>query len=186
MQEAAGEEILAVTDQFKWNHYFWIVSPFMEGSMKEIIGCDEKVVKYVVWKVLTAVETLHGKGIMHRDIKAENILFGKNGEINLADFGYAVKTQTDTAQVGTLESMAPEMFRPGNYNNKVDIWSLGIFAYELATKQKVFQGSSETDLINKIVNSDFPSQSGDFNDFIHECLTNDENKRPTASTLLNH
>ena len=77
--------------------------------------------------------------IIHRDIKSDNILCKDNGEIKLADFGYAVmltqQQQARASKVGTVCWMAPELIEAKEdkkYSNKVDIWSLGIFAIEPA------------------------------------------------------
>ena len=82
---------------------------------------------------------MHRNGIFHRDIKPENILLSED-HVKLADFGYATQLYKQkrgtVSQVGTICWMAPELIRlQKNYNHKVDIWSFGIFAMEIADGQ---------------------------------------------------
>ena len=77
-----------------------------------------------------------GKHVIHRDIKSDNILVDAQGNVKLADFGYSAQLTTEreqrTSRVGTVCWMAPELIKRQNrYDCKVDVWSLGIFAYEL-------------------------------------------------------
>jgi len=98
---------------------------------------SEDVVKYVLKKSLEGLDFLHQKHIIHRDIKSDNLLMSQNGEVKLADFGYACQLTEEKAgrksKVGTVCWMAPELIRgERSYTTKVDIWSYGIFAMEMA------------------------------------------------------
>ena len=80
---------------------------------------------------------MHSNNIVHRDIKSDNILTNKEGEVKLADFGYSAQLTTErdarSSKVGTVCWMAPELIKgERRYDTKVDIWSFGIFAMELA------------------------------------------------------
>ena len=79
---------------------------------------------------------MHSKNIVHRDIKSDNILLNFDGDIKLADFGYAAQLTQEqnrrNSKVGTLCWMAPELIESkGDYDEKVDIWSFGILALEI-------------------------------------------------------
>lgn len=82
------------------------------------------------------MEYIHSLHRIHRDIKSDNILLNLNGDIKLADFGYTVqlteKKKNRNTTIGTPYWEAPEVITGENYDTKVDIWSLGIMAMEMA------------------------------------------------------
>ena len=97
---------------------------------------SEEVIKYILKQILEGLNFLHSNHIIHRDIKSDNILYNTSGDIKLADFGYAAQLtkQEDLRKTrcGTVCWMAPELIDKQPYNVKIDIWSLGIVALELA------------------------------------------------------
>ena len=102
------------------------------------IKLEEK--KSIIKQLLLAVKHLHDNGIMHRDIKAENILI--NGKkIWLSDFGSAVKADRATEPVGTLAYTAPD-FYSGSYRKSADMWSVGVVLHVLLKGHLPFQVSA--------------------------------------------
>lgn len=95
----------------------------------------------------TALKYLHSKHVIHRDIKPENILVGHTGEIKISDFGWSVHSPGNrrTTYCGTLDYLPPEMIVPqtpgGSYDEKVDLWSLGVLAFELLVGEAPFEDS---------------------------------------------
>lgn len=110
------------------------------GCLTEILGPEinfpETHIAYVCKNILNALSYLHHNNRLHRDIKSDNVLLNSQGEIKLADFGFAVGlTQEENRRksvVGTPFWMAPELIRGSAYDGSVDIWSLGITALEMA------------------------------------------------------
>lgn len=92
-----------------------------------------------------ALKYLHKKHVMHRDIKPENILVGIHGEIKISDFGWSVHAPNNrrNTMCGTLDYLPPEMIKPGSqenfYNEKVDLWSLGVLTYEFLVGEAPFE-----------------------------------------------
>ena len=84
---------------------------------------------------MRGVETLHKKKRFHRDLKSDNILLSKNGNVKIADFGFAAQLTREKERrntlVGTPCWMAPEVVRKNDYTEKVDIWSIGVIMLEL-------------------------------------------------------
>ncbi|RAH50157.1 aurora family serine/threonine-protein kinase [Aspergillus aculeatinus CBS 121060] len=103
-----------------------------------------KAAQYIA-QMAAALKYLHKKHVMHRDIKPENILVGIHGEIKISDFGWSVHAPNNRRQTmcGTLDYLPPEMLKPGSqdnyYNEKVDLWSLGVLTYEFLVGEAPFE-----------------------------------------------
>ncbi|KAF2455123.1 serine/threonine-protein kinase Eg2 [Lineolata rhizophorae] len=103
-----------------------------------------KAAQYIA-QMAAALRYLHKKHVMHRDIKPENILVGIHGEIKISDFGWSVHAPNNRRKTlcGTLDYLPPEMIRSGHsdnyYNEKVDLWSLGVLTYEFLVGEAPFE-----------------------------------------------
>lgn len=103
-----------------------------------------KAAQYIA-QMAAALKYLHKKHVIHRDIKPENILVGIHGEIKISDFGWSVHAPNSRRQTmcGTLDYLPPEMLKPGSqdnyYNEKVDLWSLGVLTYEFLVGEAPFE-----------------------------------------------
>ncbi|OXV06113.1 hypothetical protein Egran_06119 [Elaphomyces granulatus] len=103
-----------------------------------------KAAQYVA-QMAAALKYLHKKHVIHRDIKPENILVGIHGEIKISDFGWSVHAPNNRRKTmcGTLDYLPPEMLKPGSqdnsYNEKVDLWSLGVLTYEFLVGEAPFE-----------------------------------------------
>lgn len=96
-------------------------------------------------QMASALRYLHRKHVIHRDIKPENILVGIHGEIKISDFGWSVHAPNNRRDTlcGTLDYLPPEMVKSGGrdrwYNEKVDLWSLGVLTYEFLVGEAPFE-----------------------------------------------
>jgi len=143
------------------------LTPVVEDFKLDI---PENVIAYIIKEVLDGIVSLHRRGIVHRDIKSDNVLIERDGAaIKLTDFGYSCQLTQEKrlreSRVGTLYWMAPEILK-GNwaYDERCDIWSLGVFP-ELKDKKK---------------------WSEEFQSFISNCMIKDPEERPTSKQLLKH
>ena len=129
------------------NEYrLYFVMPFIQGAelykllMKQKTF-PEEVVKFYAIQIIIAVGYLHEKGVVHRDLKLENILLNSDGFIKLIDFGLA-KTITGKdlakSKCGTPMYMAPELFDKTGHNKDVDWWALGVLMYEMLVGKTPF------------------------------------------------
>ncbi|EFJ51314.1 hypothetical protein VOLCADRAFT_57472, partial [Volvox carteri f. nagariensis] len=143
------------------------------------------VVKAVMRPLLAALMYLHRWGIVHRDVKPENVLFAADGSIKLADFGLAINMveERPISRVGTLDYMAP-----ARYGFATDVWAVGIVTYELLTGLPPY--ASECRYQTRICSAlppIFPtSVSPMARDFILRALSPVPGDRPTVRQLLEH
>lgn len=120
----------------------WIFLEIMDDALTPIIAkmrniYSENVCKYILRQTLLGLQYLHARHIIHRDIKSDNILIDRAGQVKLADFGYSAQLTMErdarSSKVGTVCWMAPELIKgERRYDTKIDVWSFGIFAVELA------------------------------------------------------
>ncbi|THB65806.1 MAG: serine/threonine protein kinase, partial [Spirochaetaceae bacterium] len=150
---------VSLLDTFEDENGFYLVSEFIDGD--PIIAYTGKWEPLLVFMIqcARALEETHGKGILHGDIKPQNILIDKSGHIRLLDFGGSIeKTGNDRIQSGTLPYMSPEQlgyidFPPGNYT---DLYSLGICFYQLLGGRLPFEHQDRNRLINRILTEKAP------------------------------
>ncbi|PYH95363.1 serine/threonine protein kinase [Aspergillus ellipticus CBS 707.79] len=152
-----------------------------------------KAAQYIA-QMAAALKYLHKKHVMHRDIKPENILVGIHGEIKISDFGWSVHAPNNRRQTmcGTLDYLPPEMLKPGSqdnyYNEKVDLWSLGVLTYEFLVGEAPFE---DTPVMTqrRIARADMtvPSfVSAEARDLIKRLLVLDPEKRISLDEIQRH
>jgi len=142
----SSEYVVRFHCSFVFEETLWIVMDLQEGSVRDVLKWkyphgidDETVLCTILYQALQGINFLHEQYMIHRDIKAGNILFNKEGQIKLADFGVSALLESHderrTTMAGTWHWMAPEVIDPsdhGGHDFKADIWSLGITCIELA------------------------------------------------------
>ncbi|TKR59846.1 hypothetical protein L596_029459 [Steinernema carpocapsae] len=114
----------------------------------------EREVRFYAAELTLALEELHSRGYVYRDIKPDNLLLGIDGHIRLADFGLVHKlcSSSDRAfdEAGTLPYIAPEVFGDGGYSFSVDWWSMGALLFEMLTGSVPFESEDEQELVRTI------------------------------------
>lgn len=150
----------------------FIVLEFIDGqTLKDYVtdlktGSGVPVKQAIEWteKIAQGLKVAHDKNIIHRDIKAENIMLTKSGQLKIMDFGLAkLRSQSSLTRagssLGTLSYMSPEQAQGLNADHRSDLWSLGILFFELLTGDLPFKSEHEAGLMYLVVNQDPPLPS---------------------------
>jgi len=177
----------------------WLVMEYCLGSASDIIEVHkcplrEEEISAICAGVLAGLQYLHLQGRIHRDIKAGNILLTDSGVIKLADFGSASIASPANSFVGTPYWMAPEVILAmdeGQYDGKVDVWSLGITCIELAERKPPYFNMNAMSALYHIAQNESPalqdpSWSDVFKHFVDACLQKNPIERPNSERLTKH
>uniref|UniRef100_H3C6Q4 non-specific serine/threonine protein kinase n=1 Tax=Tetraodon nigroviridis TaxID=99883 RepID=H3C6Q4_TETNG len=203
------QNIVKLFDAFYYESRLWILIEFCAGGAVDDIMLEldrpltEPQIRVVCKQTLQALIYLHENHIIHRDLKAGNILLTMDGDVKLADFGVSAKN-TKTLQrreehfsFGTPYWMAPEVVmcetsKDHPYDSKADIWSLGITLIEFAQIEPPNHEMNPMRVLLRIVKSDPPTLmqpsrwSPEFRDFLKRCLDKHVDNRWSPSQLLQH
>ncbi|XP_045539064.1 serine/threonine-protein kinase Tao [Papilio machaon] len=184
---------------YKREHTAWLVMEYCVGSASDIIEVHkrplrEEEIAAICEGVVCGLSYLHSLGRIHRDIKAGNILLTENGTVKLADFGSASIKCPANSFVGTPYWMAPEVILAmdeGQYDGKVDVWSLGITCIELAERKPPYFNMNAMSALYHIAQNDSPTlQAPEWTDtfryFVEACLQKNPQDRPSSTKLLTH
>lgn len=203
IQELNHPSILKIFDFFYDLNNFYIVMEYVKGGdlVDKVteFGCfTEQVAANVMKQIFCSLGYLHNKGIVHRDVKCENILIEENNKdliIKLIDFDTISKLNPGEklkGWYGTVYYMAPELIS-GSYTEKCDIWSAGIVLYSLITQNFPFGGENENIIMRSIKNFKGDKNlmkkhkiSNELNHFILCLLNPDPEKRLSAQEASSH
>ncbi|KAF6737308.1 Serine/threonine-protein kinase TAO2 [Oryzias melastigma] len=180
-------------------HTAWLVMEYCLGSASDLLEVHKKPLQEVEIAAIThgalqGLAYLHSHNMIHRDVKAGNILLTEPGQVKLGDFGSASIVAPANSFVGTPYWMAPEVILAmdeGQYDGKVDVWSLGITCIELAERKPPLFNMNAMSALYHIAQNESPilqsnHWSDSFRNFVDSCLQKIPQDRPTSDVLLNH
>ena len=134
--------IVACEDVYDFDKRIWVFLELMEGDLSQVVlnsrsNYSEDFCKFTLHEIAKGLQVMHQNNVLHRDIKSENILIRKNGDIKIADLGLSVflheQQMFRNSLKGTMNWFSPEIAQGIFYSKEVDVWAFGCLAYELAT-----------------------------------------------------
>jgi serine/threonine-protein kinase len=161
--------LVAVYDQGVDGHHPFLVMELVEGgTLRELLRergpMPPHAVAAVLRPVLGGLAVAHRSGLVHRDVKPENVLISDEGEVKIADFGLVravaeAKITSDSVILGTAAYLSPEQVSSGDASPRSDVYGCGILAYELLTGVEPFGGDSPLAVAYARMNNDVPAPS---------------------------
>jgi serine/threonine protein kinase len=202
LERSRDDFVVGYYRSYEKDQTVWMAMQLAEaGSVNDLIHiCDvaleEGLIKVLVASALLGLQYLHEAKMIHRDIKAGNLLLTKTGHAVLADFGVSARLSTLVSKrntvIGTPFWMAPEVIQESMYDSKADLWSLGITLIELADREPPFSNIHPMRAIFMIPSRPPPTfhdesrWSPDMVSFSKRCLVKNPDERASAKELLDH
>ena len=185
-------------------NYLHLLTEYVSGGsladqLQQFGPMNEGLVKRHTRQILVGLEFLHSHGVVHRDIKGQNVLMTQQGLLKLADFGAAqtfdgIGTGQQQSLTGTPAFVAPEIILEHGHDDRADIWSLGCTIIQMLTAETPWgplQFGSLYELLHHVAyGATFPPCAAPITqtlrDFLNLCLERDKSVRPAAGELLTH
>ena len=223
LKELDHPNIVKLYEVKETSQYLYLVTEYCNGGdlnnclenymKKNNKAFPENIVQYLMKQIISALKYIHGKGILHRDIKLDNILVQfdniedkRNGDmlkakVKLIDFGFARHLEKEKLAYSTLGSpinMDPGILRKLNkmehsrefgYDEKADIWSLGTVCYELLIGKSAFDAKTMKELVSKVEKGNYflpANLSKEIVSFLNGMLQYDFKKRLSSEQLSRH
>lgn len=163
--------VVAVYDQGEDDGTVFLAMELVDGiTLRDVIRKEAPMpasrALALVEPVLSALAAAHRAGLIHRDVKPENVLIAEDGRVKVADFGLARAVSADTQHtatggvlIGTVSYLAPELVVDGRADARADVYAAGVVLFELLTGTKPHEGDSPIQVAYKHVHEDVPAPS---------------------------
>lgn len=202
MKDSQHKNIVNFLEAFLNGMDLWVVMEFMEGgSLTDVIdnndSClQEDQIAAICQETTKGLKFLHNKHIIHRDIKSDNVLLDLKGNVKITDFGFCAKLSAQKSKrvtmVGTPYWMAPEVVKTKAYDEKVDVWSLGIMTIEMIEGEPPYLNEEPLKALFLIATNGTPKLKNPeklslaIKKFLSICLCVDVKYRASTDELLQH
>lgn len=164
----AHPNVVGVFDQGTDGTYVYLAMEYVAGcTLRDVLrergALQPRAALDILEPVLAALGAAHRAGLVHRDMKPENVLIGDDGRVKVADFGLAravdTHTQSTGTVLGTVAYMAPEQIEHGTADTRVDVYACGMTLYEMLTGGKPHSGGTPAQVIYQHLHEDVPLPS---------------------------
>lgn len=157
------ENLVNMLEHTRRRRRLYIIFEYVDGTVLDYLESqptkriEPSLAREITWQVLRALEFIHQHGMIHRDVKPENILYSKEGVVKLCDFGFArpnakINGEIFTDYVATRWYRAPELLvKETQYDQGVDIWAVGCLLPEMLSGDALFPGESDLDQLQLII-----------------------------------
>ncbi|QDW29446.1 PASTA domain-containing protein [Arthrobacter sp. KBS0702] len=191
--------VVGVLDQGEDGPLAYLVMEYIKGhTLRDVIkdkgALTPRLALALIDPVVEGLGAAHAAGLIHRDVKPENVLIADDGRIKIGDFGLAraITTTTSTgALIGTVAYLSPELVMGRQADARSDIYSLGIMLYEMITGRQPFDGDVPIQVAYQHVNSTVgapselvPGLAGELDELVQWCTANDPEQRPVDGNAL--
>jgi calcium-dependent protein kinase len=182
--------------------YYYFVLEKMEGDLQQMLeeyehGMPSNIIKKIFSQINSGLKIMFDNGMCHRDLNPQNILYSYTNKektdfiIKICDFGLTTDlgntTQFDKTNAGTPNYKAPEV-ETGEYNNKCDLYSIGIILYMLKTREYIFEGKTLREMYKNQEKNKFKKETDDklLNDLIKKLVVYERKDRINWDDYFNH
>jgi beta-lactam-binding protein with PASTA domain/serine/threonine protein kinase len=165
----AHPNVVGMFDQGTDGSYVYLAMEYVAGcTLRDVLrergALQPRAALDIMEPVLAALGAAHRAGLIHRDMKPENVLIGDDGRVKVADFGLvrAVDTQTSASTgslLGTVSYLAPEQIGHGAVDQRTDVYACGVVLYEMLTGRKPYGGTTPAQVMFQHLNEDVPAPS---------------------------
>ncbi|KAF2459813.1 kinase-like domain-containing protein, partial [Lineolata rhizophorae] len=211
LKDSRAQNVNILYDAFPLQSQMWIVSEYCPGGSVHTLmkasptGLEEQYIIPIARELAVALKSVHDAGIVHRDVKAGNVLITADGRVQLCDFGISGIMESELSKrstfIGTPNWMPPELLNSNpdfggdpnhhlSYGNEVDCWAFGCTLIEMATGQPPNARTRHFDLVSALMKA-LPKLEGDrfsegLRDLVSFCLQEKPQDRPSADSILKH
>ncbi|MEU6116474.1 Stk1 family PASTA domain-containing Ser/Thr kinase [Streptomyces sp. NPDC047117] len=194
--------VVGVFDQGTDGSYVYLAMEYVAGcTLRDVLrergALQPRAALDILEPILAALGSAHRAGMIHRDMKPENVLIGDDGRVKVADFGLvrAVDTHTTASTgtvLGTVAYLAPEQIEDGGADTRADVYACGVTLYEMLTGSKPHDGGTAAQVLYQHLHEDVPAPSAlvpglppELDDLVLEATARNPEVRPQdAVTLL--
>ena len=203
LKNVKGANIIKMFAYKEDEEYYYFVLEKMEGDLQQMLekyknGMPSNIIKKIFSQINSGLKIMIDKGMCHRDLKPSNILYSYTNKektdfiIKICDFGLTSDlgntTQIKTNAAGTFIFRAPEV-ETGEYNNKCDLYSIGIILYMLKTREYIFEGKTPLERLKNQKENKFKKEIDDdklLNDLIKKLVVYERKDRINWDDYFNH